>query len=177
MYKSGVNSIGFSVGGQDIVNMDTAGLNIINGSGTANAWTTYSDTRIKSEKVDISYGLNDIMKLKPLKYFQHNRSTDEKGNIIITNGGNYTIGLIAQDLKQVIPEAVYTPEDENKNLFSIDYPKLIPVLIKGYQELNIEFNRYKEENKELHNKIEIIQAEHIQAIEKIQNLENKLKMS
>ena len=37
-------------------------------------------------------------------------------------------------LNEIIPEAVYVPEDETKNLWAIDYEKLIPVLTKAMQE-------------------------------------------
>ena len=42
--------------------------------------------------------------------------------------------MIAQEVAQVIPEAVEIPEDDSKDLWSMEYEKLIPVLIKGMQE-------------------------------------------
>jgi hypothetical protein len=52
--------------------------------------------------------------------------------------GVKTIGLIAQELYEIIPEAVSKPENEATELWGIDYDKLIPVLIKAIQELNTE---------------------------------------
>lgn len=45
-----------------------------------------------------------------------------------------TIGFLAQELYKVIPEAVYKPRDESKDLWSVDYQKIIPVLVKAIQE-------------------------------------------
>ena len=42
------------------------------GQGRANAWATYSDSRIKSQQQELGSGLETIMALKPKKYLQHN---------------------------------------------------------------------------------------------------------
>ncbi len=105
------------------------------GQGRANAWVTYSDARIKSNQQEIEYGLDTIMQLEPKKYIHH--STEFKdGQLIIKDEGKETIGFIAQEVYQVIPEIVYKPKDESKDLWSMDYEKLIPVLVKAIQELN-----------------------------------------
>jgi len=44
------------------------------------------------------------------------------------------IGFIAQDLYKIIPEMVYKPKDETKELWAVDYSKLVPVLVKAIQE-------------------------------------------
>jgi hypothetical protein len=127
------------------------------GRGQANAWVTYSDDRIKTEEVEIPYGLNDVMKMKPSRYLQHNSRNDESGNLIIDEEGSYyNIGFIAQELLSVIPEAVSVPEDEEKNLYSVDYPKLVPVLTKAIQELNHKVKTLKTENDELKSRMDAI---------------------
>jgi len=104
------------------------------GRALAYAWITYSDTRIKSQQKEIGYGLKEIMALTPKSYVQHN-SKEKDGKLIIDKtSGVKTIGLIAQEVNKIIPEAVIVPEDESKSLWSMDYEKLIPVLIKGMQE-------------------------------------------
>jgi hypothetical protein len=103
------------------------------GRGRANAWTTYSDGRVKSDRSDIDYGLNEIMMLKPLRYFQHN-SSFENANLIIGSQGAKDIGFIAQDIYKLIPEIVNVPEDENTGLWGMNYEKLTPILVKAIQE-------------------------------------------
>ena len=115
------------------------------GQGRANAWTTYSDSRIKTEQRPISYGLREIMRLQPRAYTQHSGCMehgtfvceDEKG------GSAPTIGFIAQEVEQVIPEAVQKPQDPANQLYGMDYEKLIPVLVKATQELKSENDTLK----------------------------------
>ncbi|HTY12712.1 MAG TPA: tail fiber domain-containing protein [Candidatus Omnitrophota bacterium] len=92
-----------------------------------------SDDRIKAGQKDLGKGLADIEKLKPKEYFLRNAEMTGKG-ISFKPGGKKDIGLIAQELYKVIPEAVYKPSDEAKELWGINYEKLIPVMIKAIQE-------------------------------------------
>jgi hypothetical protein len=106
----------------------------VEGQGRANAWPTYSDGRIKTEREELPYGLDAVMQLEPLKYFQHNSTTNEDGELEILEEGIESIGLVAQDVASVIPEIVSVPEDLNKDLCSMDYAKLTTVLVKAIQE-------------------------------------------
>ena len=44
---------------------------------------------------------------------------------------------MAQEVYSVIPEAVNTPQDETSDLWSVDYEKLAPVLIKAIQDQQV----------------------------------------
>lgn len=44
------------------------------------------------------------------------------------------IGLVAQEVQKIIPEAVSVPEDENRDFWSISYDTIVPVLVKAIQE-------------------------------------------
>ncbi len=120
----------------------------LEGRGLAYSWTTYSDGRLKTDQKELEYGLHEVMQLQPKSYFHHNSETNEDGTFtMIGSHKTYTFGFIAQELNQVIPEAVYVPEDESKNLWAIDYEKLIPVLTKAVQEQQQEIETLKAENK------------------------------
>jgi hypothetical protein len=125
------------------------------GKGRANAWTTYSDGRLKTNRTEISYGLNEIMKLEPLKYFHHN-SVSENGKLIISDDGNFNIGFVAQDLFKIIPEIVTRPENENSDLWSVSYDKLTPVLVKAIQDQQKIIENQNKRIEELEKKIEIL---------------------
>lgn len=114
----------------ELPNNATAGI----GQARANAWITYSDGRLKSERRALPYGLATIMQLQPLQYFQANSNQDEKGNIQIAKEGATQIGFIAQELEQVVPEAVTRPTEEGKDYWGVDYTRLVPVLTKAIQE-------------------------------------------
>jgi len=103
------------------------------GRARANAWLTNSDGRIKKKRHPLDYGLAQVMELTPVRYEQH-ASVFEGGRLKLEQNNRETIGLVAQDVYQVVPEAVERPENENASLWCMDYQKLIPVMIKGMQE-------------------------------------------
>jgi len=95
-----------------------------------------SDRRLKSNIRNLNYGLQDIMDLRPVSYSWKN--ADDKGT---------HLGLIAQEVLEVMPEVVYDPStdvqlDEEGNELPMDenammgiyYTNLIPVLINAVQE-------------------------------------------
>jgi hypothetical protein len=103
------------------------------GQGRANAWVTYSDSRIKSNIQTLSYGLDIVKQLKPSQYKHHN-SIKEDGQFVKQEEGTNDIGFIAQEVLPLMPEVVSVPEDVDKDLYSISYPKLTAVLTKAIQE-------------------------------------------
>ena len=107
-----------------------------NGSGTYNyrgsfanstgAYSSVSDKRLKKLIEPIQYGLNDVLKFKPVSYLMENQNEDiDKRNL----------GFIAQDLEYIIPEIVNVPSSSNA-VYSLQYTSIIPILIKAIQELN-----------------------------------------
>ena len=97
-----------------------------------------SDRRAKKDIKSLSYGLDEIMQLRPVTYKW--KKDPDKGN---------QVGLIAQEVQKVINEIVYDPtldkvSDEDGNLVSrenadqlklgISYSALIPVIIKVHKE-------------------------------------------
>jgi len=92
-----------------------------------------SDRRLKQDIEVLNYGLNEVMKLKPVTYKWI--SNPKKGKVI---------GFIAQDLQEVVQEVVQDKEwTQNENgewiskdakLLGVAYTELIPVLTKAIQE-------------------------------------------
>ena len=74
---------------------------------TANTNNEISDIRIKKEIIDIINPLDNLMLLKPKEYYL----CDEKDYL-------KKYGIIAQDVKEVLPEFVYTDEDYIADIFS-----------------------------------------------------------
>lgn len=85
-----------------------------------------SDISVKENIKPIKYGLNEILKMKPV-WFDF---IDEYKNY----GQGRQNGNIAQDMEQIIPEAVYTTPNTNK--MGINYDQLHAIYIKAIQELN-----------------------------------------
>jgi hypothetical protein len=106
----------------------------------AYAWYTYSDERIKRDIEEISYGINDVMKMKPVRY-KHYSSVFENNSWTLENNYTTEIGFVAQDMDKIISEVVNRGSD--KELWSLDKSKLIPVLVKAIQELKSELDIIK----------------------------------
>ena len=87
-----------------------------------NAVIQTSDLRMKKDVRMIGYGLREIMTLKPASFKW------ESGNDRSTH-----LGLIAQEVANIVPEAVVAPDSEDGYL-GMRYSELIPVLIKAIQE-------------------------------------------
>ena len=107
----------------------------------AGAFTVGSDMRFKNFifPLETKYGLSFINNLKPVTYN------------LISNGKN-TIGLIAQDVEKVDESSYFTGSFINENnveMKTVDYNKIVIPLIKAVQELSDEIDRLKKEIEEL----------------------------
>lgn len=93
-----------------------------------------SDKRLKKAITPIEYGLNEVMKLKPVSFLWN--QFPEQG---------LQLGLIAQEVQDVLPEVVNVGSDTLKTL-SLNHLQLLPVLIKAAQELNAKIETLEKEN-------------------------------
>ncbi|MGJ8683741.1 MAG: tail fiber domain-containing protein [Nonlabens sp.] len=113
-------------------------------STTARAWDdvfadnfiNVSDLREKRNVENLTYGLNEVMQMRPVSYILKQDPFNER-----------KLGLIAQEALQLVPESVKTHDyklldESNPNEYSkvemqrmgMAYNSLIPVLIKATQE-------------------------------------------
>ena len=92
----------------------------VSGSVTATGdITAYSDARLKADIETITGALDRVRKLRGVTFSR--RET-----------GNRGVGLIAQELALIVPEAVMTHED---GLLSVAYGNLVGVLIEAVKDL------------------------------------------
>jgi hypothetical protein len=111
----------------------------IGGRGRANAWTTYSDRRIKDNITSIESGLNIISSLNPVKYRQYSSEYDESGSLkLIKNEFFDTVGFIAQEVNDILPEVVSVGNETT--LWGINDEKITPYLVRAIQELSKKVN-------------------------------------
>lgn len=110
-----------------------------------NALNTASDRRLKTNIANLNYGLKEIMALEPVSYnWKTTPDTDKK------------LGLIAQDVRKIIPEVV--KGEESKETLTIAYSDLIPVLINAIKEQQKIIDRTEKEVDELKIDIETLKA-------------------
>jgi hypothetical protein len=91
-------------------------------NGSATAYNTSSDQRLKDNIVDAPSASDDIDAIQV-------RSFDWKAD-----GSHQKYGMVAQELQTVAPEAVSAPEDPEE-MMGVDYSKLVPMLVKEIQSL------------------------------------------
>jgi hypothetical protein len=103
----------------------------ITGSGSTTSYNTTSDERLKENITDAPAGNIDDIKV---------RSFDWK-----VDGSHQDYGMVAQELEAVAPYAVTKGETED-DMWSVDYSKLVPMLIKEIQDLKAEVAAIKGAN-------------------------------
>lgn len=121
-------------------NTSTSSFNAIQVSKVLN----YSDARAKTGIQTFNRGLDVIKRLRPVSY---NFIGSSRSSVVSNqySGNNAELGLLAQELEEVLPNSVFT-DDEGKKL--VDYISLIPVLIDAVQTLQQEIESLKTEAKE-----------------------------
>ncbi len=105
-----------------------------------------SDERDKSAIQDLNYGLQSVLKLRPISY-----QWKDEG---IRKGTGTNLGFSAQELQQIIPDAVVaekgkTPEDADHTYYGVKYAEIIPVLVKAIQEQQELIEQLRKEVNEL----------------------------
>jgi hypothetical protein len=87
----------------------------------AGTWTSASDARLKTDVMPYGGALDALLRLRGVRY---NWRADSNRNPASPS----EIGVIAQDIEQVVPEVVHTGSDGFK---SVAYDRLAPVFIEG----------------------------------------------
>jgi hypothetical protein len=102
-------------------------------SSTTGVYTPSSDSRLKKNITNITYGLNEVMALRPVTYLMNEEADTAKKHL----------GFIAQEVKALVDEAVDDLIDPDTQFYMLDKAGLVPVLVKAMQELKAEFDAYK----------------------------------
>lgn len=95
--------------------------------------TAYSDERLKTNIQTIENALDKVSKLRGVSYER-------------IDNGEKNIGVIAQEIKEVLPEVVMEREGENQYM-SVSYGNIVGVLIEAIKELKAEIEELKGQNK------------------------------
>ena len=106
-------------------NSTSAGVQLSSG---ATSWGTFSDSRLKNITGTYTNALNDIAQIQPVK-FTWKSDEDSKPQV----------GVIAQSIQNVVPEAVDSTTiemDGTEEYLTVRYTELIPLMIASIQELN-----------------------------------------
>jgi hypothetical protein len=140
------------ISGMPIIDATAGTTNIVTVTGEIRATGTitqnFSDERLKEKISVIDKPIDIIKSLNGFKY-KHNETAKKYGY----NDDNVHIGLSAQEVKAVLPELVtLAPFDINEentsktgnDYLTLDYSKLVPVLIEAIKEQQKEIDKLKE---------------------------------
>jgi len=113
-------------------NSTSAGVQLSSG---ATSWGTFSDSRLKNITGTYTNALNDIAQIEPVKFTW---KSDE--------GNKPQVGVVAQSVQNVVPEAVDSTTiemDGTEEYLTVRYTELIPLMIASIQELKAEVDSLK----------------------------------
>ena len=113
---------------------------------TGNIYAYYSDERLKTKISNISNALDKIQQLNGFYY-----TNNDLAKTFGYKEEDTQIGVSAQEVKEVFPEIVsLAPFDSRsgksesgENYLTVDYTKLVPVLIEAIKELKVEIEELK----------------------------------
>ena len=136
LYSGGVNRLTITNGGNVGIGITspTAKLQVA-GNIVAIGTITPSDIRYKENIVPIDNALDKIMSLSGYYYSFKAKDFPDMGF-----DSQKQIGIIAQEVEEVLPEVVTTLQNGYK---AVDYPKLIPLLIQGIKEQQQQIDELK----------------------------------
>ncbi len=112
------------------------------------AYYNWSDKRFKKDIEPISGGLDKVMKLQGVT-FNWNKAIDKNMNFDDRNH----IGFLAQDLEEVLPQVVFTAEDEMQTK-SVAYGDVVPVLVEAIKEQQMQIEALRLELESLKSSLE-----------------------
>ena len=114
----------------------------VNGQALADAWPTTSDRRLKENIVPIENGLSKVLSLSGVTFdWEDGYASDTARSPKRTQ-----IGMIAQDVQEVVPELVATWSLSGEDYLGVDYARMVAVLVEAIKELKQEVDELKSQN-------------------------------
>lgn len=155
--KGSATTMTFSSGNVGIANTAPADKLWVQGgiSATGDITSSASDKRLKENRKPISNAVEKVLKLKGITYDWIDNISEVTGTE--WNHTEKQAGLIAQDVQKVLPEAVsIAPFDKDgegksvsgKDYLTIDYARVVPLLVNAIKEQQVQIEELKKEIKE-----------------------------
>jgi hypothetical protein len=91
-----------------------------------------SDARVKTNVQTLSNSLDKLLQLQPVEFDW--KEITPQYDWFVENGITHSIGFIAQEVKQLIPEIVILKDN---GYYTIDYPKINALLVEGIKEQQV----------------------------------------
>jgi len=144
-FESGTGNVGI---GTD----EPAGYRLyVNGQAYATLGWQSSDLRLKTDLCGIDDALAKVLRLSGHSFRWRTEDYPERG---FPEGRHY--GLIAQEVEEVLPEAVGNGPGDEK---ALAYSELIPVLVESIKELKAETDQLRAENTALRERVDALERD------------------
>ena len=103
-------------------------------AGTGELTNDTSDARQKFNVRPYAAGLDEVCRLEPKQYLYRGGAISG-GELRFSDAGRERVGLIAQEVWEVLPEVVARPADDREGLWGVDYSYIVPALINAVKTL------------------------------------------
>eukprot|EP00013_Stygamoeba_regulata_P021408 CAMPEP_0177665290 /NCGR_PEP_ID=MMETSP0447-20121125/20973_1 /TAXON_ID=0 /ORGANISM="Stygamoeba regulata, Strain BSH-02190019" /LENGTH=2057 /DNA_ID=CAMNT_0019171369 /DNA_START=212 /DNA_END=6386 /DNA_ORIENTATION=+ len=127
----------------------------------AHRFIQYSDQRLKKDIQEIADAVELIQQLEGKRYRWRDDSIGK------AHGGQKVLGLIAQQVREVLPEAVHETED---GYLTVAYVEIIPVLIEAFKQ---HVARYSADQKSVNEELSFLRA----AVRRLDREQTHLRLS
>ena len=115
----------------------------VNGSaGGNNGWSVLSDERLKTNVTPITDALGLVKRLRGVRY-QWRAIEDRAIGKELTLSDGPQIGLIAQEVAAVVPEAVVVPAKGSTTPYGLKSADLIPILVEAVKQQQAEIEQLR----------------------------------
>lgn len=126
-------------------------------------WVSTSDIRLKANLKEIKSAKDKVKSIKGYTYFKRNNIDEDEHSLYSEEAG-----VIAQDVQNVLPEAVYKISDSD--YLGVSYSGVTALLVNAINEMISDSDRQEELIKKQQEEIEMLKSE----INEIRNLISKL---
>jgi len=129
IYHPAQDNIGFTVQGNEIVNLSPGVMFVYGWTFTRSLWI-YSDSGLKENVKTIPGALSKVLKLRGVTFTYNDQKTEDTNTKSPLPSG-LQMGLIAQEVERVVPEVVHT---DKGGLKAIEYQNLVGLLIEAIKQ-------------------------------------------
>ena len=127
-------------------------------------WVSTSDIRLKANLKEIKSAKDKVKSIKGYTYFKRNNIDEDEHSLYSEEAG-----VIAQDVQNVLPEAVYKISDSD--YLGVSYSGVTALLVNAINEMISDSDRQEELIKKQQEEIEMLKSE----INEIRNLISKIE--
>jgi endosialidase-like protein len=124
----------------------------VNGSANkpgGGSWDNFSDERLKNIKAAFTRGLTAVMRLQPLRYEY------KSDNVLGIQSPGEHVGFSAQEVQQVIPEAV---TENDKGYLLVNNDPIMWTMLNAIKEQQAQIEEQQEQNRKLEERLAALEA-------------------